>query len=244
MPYIYGRNPVTEALEHGEPVQKIYVQFGSKNERVQKIYTLARQQKISIVTADNRKLRQMVGDATHQGVVALISPVELIPLEKYLENTDVEGDQCLVLIDRIQDPHNLGAIIRSAEVLGAKGIIFSQRDNVPITDTVMKASSGAAFHLPIYQTESLFRAIRQLQDFGFRILGAMLQDDAAPIWETDFSGDCAIIIGGEAKGIQPEAAERCDKLFYIPQSGKTQSLNASVAAGIVLAEVARQRNSG
>ncbi|MEL6821319.1 MAG: 23S rRNA (guanosine(2251)-2'-O)-methyltransferase RlmB [Calditrichota bacterium] len=244
MPYIYGRNPVTEALEHGEPVQKIYVQFGSKNERVQKIYTLARQQNISIVTADNRKLKQMVGNATHQGVVALISPIELIPLEKYLENTDVEGDQCLVLIDRIQDPHNLGAIIRSAEILGAKGLIISQRDNVPITDTVMKASSGAAFHLPIYQTESLFRAIRQLQDFGFRILGAMLQDEATPIWETNFSGDCAIIIGGEAKGIQPEAAERCDTLFYIPQSGKTQSLNASVAAGIVLAEVARQRNSG
>jgi len=183
----------------------------------------------------------MVGGVTHQGVVALISPVELVPLEKYLENTDIEGPQCLLLADRIQDPHNLGAIIRSAEVLGAQGIVISQRDSVPITDTVMKASSGAVFNLPIYQSDNLSRAVRQLQDHGFRVLGAMLKDEATPLWETNFSGDCAIVIGSEFKGIREGLEKNCDTLFYIPQTGKTQSLNASVAAGIILGEVARQR---
>ena len=134
----------------------------------------------------------------------------------------------------------MGAIIRSAEVLGVHGLVYSDRENVPVNDTVMKASSGAALHLPIYKAGNLSRALASLKELGLWAYGAAVEG-AVPIWESDFRRDCVLLIGNEEKGIRPGLIKHCDGLFYIPQAGKTQSLNASVAAGIALSEVVRQR---
>ena len=134
----------------------------------------------------------------------------------------------------------MGAIIRSAEVLGANGVIFSNRDTVPITDTVVKASAGAALHCPLYLAPNLGRAITALKQQNVWVYGSSLETDFQ-LWDIDFKRHCAIVIGGEEKGIRPSLAKNCDQLFKIPQPGSTQSLNASVAAGVILAESLRQR---
>ena len=244
MPYIYGRHPVMDALKHGDDIQKIYVQHGLQGEKIKRVQRAARQRKVNIVTADPRKLKQMAGNGNHQGIVALISPVKILPFETFLTTFSSEQDcQTLVVLDRIQDPHNMGAIIRSAEIFGAAGLLFSERDNVPVTDTVVKASAGAAMHCPIYKADNLGKAINRLQEAGMWLFGAALNDDAKPIWKIDFNRHCGIIIGNEEKGLRPLLQKKCDDLFYIPQVGKTQSLNASVAAGIALSEMTRQRQS-
>jgi 23S rRNA (guanosine2251-2'-O)-methyltransferase len=244
MPYIYGRNPVLEALLQGQAVQKIYIQYGNRGGKIQQIYRLARQQKVAISNADPQKLRQMAGNAVHQGVVALISPVQIRSFEELPDAlAQLPEPHCLALIDRIQDPHNMGAIIRSAEIFGIQGVIFPSRDNVPITDTVVKASAGAALHCPLYQANNLARAADLLKEKGIWLYGASLEGTAS-LWDLDFKRNCAVFIGGEEKGIRPLLQKKCDVLFRIPQVGATQSLNASVAAGIVLAEMLRQRKSG
>ncbi len=248
MPYIYGRNPVISALEQEDAVQKIYVQHGLQGNKIRHIYRIARAQNISITNADARKLKQLAGNGNHQGIVALIAPVEILPLEALLDlvtwRQNTEGEHnippSIVVLDRLQDPHNMGAIIRSAEIFSVEGVLFSDRENVPVTDTVVKASAGAAMHCPLYKADSLSRAVEQLKENGVWIYGTSLEGSKS-LWEMDFRRPCAIIIGNEEKGLRPLLQKKCDELFYIPQSGKTQSLNASVAAGIVLAEITRQR---
>lgn len=246
MPYIYGRHPVMDALQHGDDIQKIYIQHGLQGEKIGRLQRIARQKKIKVVTADPRKLKQMAANGNHQGIVALISPVKIHHFDTFLttHSQSLESGQphqTLIVLDRIQDPHNMGAIIRSTEIFGAAGLLFSERDNVPVTDTVVKASAGAAMHCPIYKADNLGKAINRLREAGFWIFGAALTENAKPLWQVDFKRHCAIIIGNEEKGLRPLLQKKCDDIFYIPQVGKTQSLNASVAAGIVLAEIARQR---
>lgn len=241
MPYIYGRNPILEALRHQKPIQKIYVQHGQQNDRIRKIFRIAREQRIPVTNADSNKIIRMVGKVAHQGVVALISPIQLASLNALIKKIPhYQSPFTMVIADQIQDPHNMGAIIRSAEIFGATGIITANRDSVPITDTVVKASAGAALHLPVYQTHNLSQAVRALQKQGVWIIGSAL-GAKIPLWKVDFKRNCAIIIGNEEKGMRPALQKNCDTLFYIPQAGKTQSLNASVAAGITLAEIVRQR---
>lgn len=243
MPYIFGRNPVLEALQHGRPVQKIYLQFGQQNDKIRTIYKLAKAQKIAITNVDPRKIKQLAGNNNHQGIVALIAPMEIGSFDALVNNLPaLPRPWNLIILDRIQDPHNMGAIIRSAEILGVQALIYSDRENVPVNDTVMKASSGAALHLPIYKAGNLSQALAILKEQQIWIYGAALEN-AQPLWGTDFVRDCAVIIGNEEKGIRPGLLKHCDGLFYIPQSGKTQSLNASVAAGIALCEIVRQRQT-
>ncbi len=243
MPYIYGINPIVEALEHQRPIQKIYLQHGRQGGRTRQIYTLAKRQRVPVVNIDQRKVKQLVGDVRHQGAIALISPVDIRSLNDLIEAVpDNNQPFALTIVDRIQDPHNMGAIVRSAEVLGQNGILFSLKGGVPITDTVMKASAGAALHLPLYETHNLSQAIDRLRDKGLWIYGAALEGNKM-LYEVDFDRPHAIIIGGEDKGIRSKLREKCDELFLIPQSGKTESLNASVAAGIIMAESSRQRQS-
>lgn len=239
MQYIYGRNPVIEALRHGKEIQKLYLLYDARGEKINTIYRLTKQRRIPLTRADAKKFRSMVGDALHQGVVALVSSIRTLTLDEQLSSLNPHQPGCLLILDRIQDPHNMGAIIRSGEVFGAEGVIFSSRENVPITETVLKASAGAALHLPLCKVDKLSRAVRQLKDDGFWVYGTS-PDAKVNLWEMDFRRKCAIIIGNEEKGIRPSLLKECDDLFKIPQSGKTESLNASVAAGIILAEVQRQ----
>lgn len=241
MSYIYGRNPVLEALEHRKNIQKIFVLYGTRGEKIRRIYKFARQQNIPITNANISKIKQFVGEAPHQGVVALMAEVKVEPFETFLARLpELPSPFCLLILDRIQSPHNFGAIIRSAEVLGCQGIIYSVRDSVPVTDAVVKASAGAALHFPIFKAANLANAIEELKRNRVWVYGASLHGEKL-LWEMDLNRNCAIILGSEEKGIRPLLEKKCDELFRIPQVGKIQSLNVSVSAGIVLSEVVRQR---
>jgi len=241
MPHIFGRNPVVEALQNDQPIEKIYIHHNAHGEKISHIYKLARTGKIPIAKIDSRKIGKIAGDVNHQGVIALISPIQTAPIEDLMENVSKEEKQpCIVLLDRINDPHNMGAIIRSAEVFGASGIIYPTRENVPLTETVIKASAGAAFHIPICKSGNLVTTIQELKRNNFWIYGSAIDADTE-LWKTDFNRNCVIIIGSEEKGIRPLIRKQCDVLFKIPQKGKTESLNASVAAGVILSEILRQR---
>jgi 23S rRNA (guanosine2251-2'-O)-methyltransferase len=245
MPHIVGRNPVVEALQNNQPIEKIYIQYNSHGDKISHIYKLARSGKIPITKIDSRKIKKIVGEVNHQGVIALISPIRTVTLETLLENaTKGTNPSFMAILDRINDPHNMGAIIRSAEVFGASGVIYPAKENVPLTETVIRASAGAAFHIPICKSGNLVATIEQLKESGFWIYGSetVARDE---LWKMDFNRNCAIIIGGEEKGIRPLIRKHCDVSFKIPQIGKTGSLNASVAAGVIFSEVLRQsRASG
>lgn len=231
-----------EALQKGEPVQKIYLHFTDASPLNERIVRLARKRRIAVGKIDKAKFRQILGNVNHQGVAALISPIPVLNLDELLETVRKKTElPSLVLLDSITDPHNMGAIIRSAEVLGADGLIFSLQENVPLTDTVVKTSAGAIFHLPVCQVSNLRRASEQLKESGIWIYGS---DPSAtvPLWTVDFRRPFCVIIGNEEKGMRPLLRKVCDQLFRIPQMGKIQSLNASVATGIVLAESLRQRS--
>ena len=240
MPHIFGRNPVIEALQNNQPLEKIYIQYNSHGDKINHIYKLARSGKIPITKIDSKKIDKIVGNSNHQGVVALISPIRTATITDILEKAGNERkSSCVVILDRINDPHNMGAIIRSAEVFGASGIIYPSRESAPLTETVVKASAGAAFHIPICKTGNVVTAIQQLKENGFWIYGSA-PDAHDVLWETDFKRNCALIIGNEEKGIRTLIRKQCDLLFKIPQTGATDSLNASVASGVILAEIFRQ----
>ncbi|RMF60372.1 MAG: 23S rRNA (guanosine(2251)-2'-O)-methyltransferase RlmB, partial [Calditrichaeota bacterium] len=241
MSYIYGRNPVLEALRSNREVQKIYIAHGAHGSHIREIYKLAKRNRIPISNASHKKIQQMVGDVIHQGVVALISPVEIKSMDNLLHQLpNFPQPLTLVIADRIQDPHNLGAIIRSSKALGASGLVISLRDSTPITDTVIKASAGAALKFPIFKAKNLAQAVDLLKENNVWIYGASLESEVV-LWEMDFKRNCAIVVGSEGKGIRPIIQKKCDQLFHIPLSGQVESLNASVATGIILAEALRQR---
>jgi 23S rRNA (guanosine2251-2'-O)-methyltransferase len=243
MPHIFGRNPVIEALQNKQAIEKIYIQHGAHGDKINHIFKLARSAKIPITKIDNRKINQISSKVNHQGVIALISPVKTLDINQLLQI--VKKDKkfpYIVLLDRINDPHNMGAIIRSAEVFGASGIIYPTRESVPITETVVKASAGAVFHIPICKSDNLVKTIQLLKENDFWIYGSSAEA-TTNLRDTDFNRNCAIIIGSEEKGIRPLIKKNCDILFGIPQIGKTESLNASVAAGITFSEIAHQNQN-
>ncbi len=238
---IYGRNAVLEVLKSGRAVEKVYIQSGASGEVIPSIYRLARKRRTPIVQATRTKLTQLVGSGKHQGVVALISPIDNVSLETLLDTVRAQGEPAtLLVLDRIQDPHNLGAIIRSAEVFGAKGIILPSRDTAPISETVVKASAGAIFYLPICKVTNLVQAVRQLKEAGFWVYASSSHAEKS-IREVSFAAASVIIVGSEGKGIRPLLLKECDEQFRIPQAGHTESLNASVAAGIILYELFFQK---
>jgi 23S rRNA (guanosine2251-2'-O)-methyltransferase len=241
MPVIFGINPVLEALQSQQSIEKIYIQAGRQGAAVPQIYRLAKNQKIPVVRADRKKIDALSNGGKHQGVVALLPSIEYTALENLIEKIFRAGNMPnLLLLDRVQDPHNLGAIIRSAEVLGAQGVVVNVRDSAPITDVVVKASAGAVFHLDICKADNLVNAVRFLRDSGVWIYSSSSHSEKN-IWQTDFNRPVAVIIGSEGAGVRQLLLKESDDTFRIPQVGKTESLNASVAAGVILTEILRQR---
>ena len=242
MPFIYGFKPVLEALEAGQSIDKIYLQSGRRNALIGKVYKLAKAQKIQVVNADQKKMRAIAGNVKHRGIAAFASNINYISLEDLIEKIQKKGEHPnLILLDKIQDPHNFGAIIRSAEVLGAHGILFSLRESVPVTEVVIKASAGAVFNIHMCKIDNMAQAIDYLRNCGLWIYSSSSHADEKELWEMDFLRPQTIIIGSEGKGVRPLLLKKSDEIFRIPQVGKTESLNASVSAGIILAEVLRQR---
>ncbi|GAB4339364.1 MAG: 23S rRNA (guanosine(2251)-2'-O)-methyltransferase RlmB [Calditrichia bacterium] len=241
MAVIHGRNPVAEALQQGAALDKIYLLKGGKGAVLEEIKKMARQQRVPVVEADRRKLNQVAGNVKHQGVVALAPPVPYVGLENLVEKIQNSGGPAaLVLLDKIQDPHNLGAIIRSAEIFGFHGLIFSLQDGVPLTDTAVKASAGAVFHLDLCKVENTSRAVKYLADSGLWVYASSSHAEKK-VSDIDFRQSFVLIIGSEGKGVRPGLLKHCDETFAIPQLGKTESLNASVAAGVIMYEAMSQR---
>lgn len=243
MPLILGINPLLEALSAGKAIEKIYLLSRKEGPAFSRIYHLAKEQHIPVVQADRQKMARLSGGKKHQGAVALLSVVDYLPLESLIEKVQkYAADANFLIVDQMSDPQNFGAVIRSAEILGIDGIIFSIKESVPVTEQVIKASAGAIFHIDLCKVNNLNSALLYLRECGIWIYSSSSQAKKT-LWEMDFTRPQAIIIGSEGHGVRPLLLRNSDEVFSIPQQGKTESLNASVAAGIIMAEIFKQRQT-
>ena len=239
---IIGRNPVLEAIKSGRDIDKLFVKKGKAEGSLVPIIRKARDAGIIISDCDKAKLDELAGGENHQGVVAFVSETEYKTIDDILEFAAQKGEAPMVVIcDRITDPHNLGAIIRTAECAGAHGVIIPKRSGAPVNDVVAKTSAGAVEYMNICRVTNLARTIDELKEKGFWITGAHMDGDI--MYNVDLKGSIGIVVGSEGEGISRLVTEKCDFLASIPMSGRVNSLNASVAAGILLYEAVRQRNT-
>jgi len=238
---IEGRNAVIEALRAGERIDKIYLQKGETDKALGHIASTARAAGIVVVEADRRKLDGMSRTHSHQGVIALAAVREYASVEDLLRAAADRGEPpLLVICDEISDPHNLGAIIRTAECAGAHGVIIPKRRSAGLTAVVGKTSAGAVAHVPVARVANLVSTLKDLQKQGVWVFGSAA-DGTTPLYGADLKGPAAIVIGNEGDGMSRLVAETCDFLVSIPMRGKLNSLNASAAAAILLYEAVRQR---
>ena len=238
---IEGRNAVIEALRAGRAIDKIYIAKGEVDQTLGHIASKARAQGVVVVETDRRKLDAMSKTHAHQGVVALCAVKDYCTVEDLLQLAEEKGEPpFLVMCDEISDPHNLGAIIRTAECVGAHGVIIPKRRSAGLTAVVDKASAGAAEHLPIARVANLSAAIETLKKAGVWVYGAAAEGES-PLWKTDLTGSICVVIGSEGDGISRLVREHCDVLVSIPMKGEISSLNASAAAAVLLYEALRQR---
>ncbi len=243
--YINGRNAVMEAIRSGEGVEKIFLMFGMEGEPIDRIRIEAKRAGIPFSIVDRKRfgdLERSAGLGTRsQGVIALVREIEYEDIEAVVENVYWSGRMPLVAaLDGITDPHNVGAVIRSAECSGIDGLMLGKRDSSAITDVVMKTSAGAARHLPIDRVSNVGDMILRLRKSGLVVVG--LDEDADMLYtDYDFTRPTLIIVGSEGRGLGHRIKQLCDHRLAIPMRGKVGSLNASVAAGVVFFEAQRQR---
>lgn len=239
---IEGRNAVTEALRAGTPIDKIFIARGETDKTLGHIASTARAAGVVVVEADRRKLDYMSATKAHQGVIALAAVREYASVEDILSAARERGEApLLVVCDEISDPHNLGAIIRTAECVGAHGVIIPKRRSAGLTAVVDKASAGALEHMAIARVPNLVAAIETLKKNGLWIYGTAAEG-SNELWKTDLTGPACIVIGSEGSGISRLVREKCDFLVSIPLHGQISSLNASAAAAVLLYEALRQRS--
>ena len=239
---IEGRNAVTEALRAGRSIDKIYIAKGEVDKTLGHIASQARDMGIVVVEADRRKLDAMSVTKAHQGVVALAAVKEYCTVEDILAAAEEKGEApFIILCDEISDPHNLGAILRTAECVGAHGVIIPKRRSAGLTSIVGKTSAGAAEHVMVARVPNLPAAIKDLKEKGLWIYGTAAGAQNG-LWETDYTGPVCIVIGSEGDGMGRLVTENCDFLISIPMRGKVNSLTASAAASIMMYEVLRQRS--
>ena len=237
---IIGRNAVAEALKSGRTIDSLLVARGERGGSIGKIIGQCRDKGIVVKETDVRKLDKICGGSNHQGVAAWAAAHEYSSIEDILRNAEEKGEQPFVIIcDEIEDPHNLGAIIRTADACDAHGIIIPKRRGVSLTYAVGKVSAGAVEYVPVAKVANLPSAIEELKEKGFWVYGA---DMNGTTWDQqDYSGSVALVIGSEGKGISRLVREKCDFIVSLPMKGKINSLNASVAAGILMYEIAKHR---
>ena len=238
---IEGRNAVLEALRAGVVIDKIFIAKGDTDSALRHIASTAREAGAVVVDADRRKLDSMSTTHAHQGVIAQTACAEYATIEDILETARRKGEPPLiVLCDEITDPHNLGAIIRTCEAVGAHGILIPKRRSVGLTAAVAKTSSGAVYHTSVVRVSNFTSAINELKKAGVWVFGASA-DGETQLWESDLTGAAAFVIGSEGAGMRRLVKENCDFCIRIPMFGKISSLNASVSAAILMYEAARQR---
>jgi len=243
---IEGRNAVIEALRSETHIDRIYIVKGDwdkdRNSPLGFIAYKARTMGVAVVDADKRKLDSLSVTGAHQGVIATLPAAEYGSVEDILARAAERGEDPLIIVcDEIADPHNLGAIIRTAEASGAHGVIIPKRRGVGLTATVVKTSAGAAFHLPIARVPNITAALETLKKRGVWVYGADMHGGES-LWNTDLTGPSAVVIGAEGSGMQRIVRQTCDRLINIPMQGKLSSLNASVSAAVIIYEIMRQRS--
>ncbi len=239
---IEGRNAVIEALRAGRAIDKIYIARGDVDKTLGHIASKAREKNIVVVEADRRKLDFMSQTHAHQGVVALAAVREYCTIDDIFKNAQDSGEPPFIIVcDEISDPHNLGAIIRSAECAGAHGVIIPKRRSAGMTAIVDKSSAGALEHMSVARVPNLPAAIEELKKRGVWVYGTAADGDNR-LWETDLTGALALVIGSEGDGMGRLVRESCDFIISLPMHGKVGSLNASNAAAITMYEVLRQRS--
>ncbi|MFM1541941.1 23S rRNA (guanosine(2251)-2'-O)-methyltransferase RlmB [Helcococcus ovis] len=232
--YIFGRNSVIEYLENMDGAEKLYIQNGNQKGAISKIIKLANEKKISIVGINKNELDKMTNFSNHQGVYLQTKDYEYSTLEDIIEyGKKQEKDPLIVLLDEITDPHNLGAIIRTSEAAGATGVIITKHRSAGVNNTVHKTSAGATVHMKVAMVTNLNQTIEILKNNGYWIYGADGHTDTL-YNQVDFSGSVGLVIGNEGKGISKLTKQKCDYLIKIPMYGKTESLNASVSASILI----------
>ena len=238
---IEGRNAVIEALRAGASIDKIFIQQGETDKTLGHIASTARAAGVVVVDADKRKLDFMSRTHAHQGVIALASVREYVSVEDILNIAREKGENPLIVVcDEISDPHNLGAIIRTAECAGAHGVIIPKRRSAGLTSIVGKTSAGAVSYVPVARVPNIPALLEQLQKEGVWVFGTAAEGTTT-LYSADLKGPAAIVIGSEGEGMTRLVREKCDFLVSIPMKGKISSLNASAAAAILLYEAVRQR---
>lgn len=241
---IWGINAVWESLSGaaGGHVSEVLVQAGKAGPRLQQIIEAAREKNIPVRFVEQNRMR-VPRDCRHQGVVARLSAAPLLDLDGLLAGLPVDGSKepaRIIALDSIQDPHNLGSILRTALAAGFTRVIMTRERSVPLTGTVARTSAGAVAHLQICQVGNLAEALATLKNHGLWIYGAVAESQCPSIYTTDFSGPIGLVIGSEGKGIRPLVRRNCDHLVTIPMPGAFNSLNASVAAAVIMFEIARR----
>lgn len=236
-----GRNAVQEAIAAGRAIDKVYIAAGETDRALHRIAALAKEAGAAVVETDRRKLDQLSATGAHQGVIAFVAAHAYATVAEILANAREKGENPLIVIcDELSDPHNLGAIIRTAECAGAHGVIIPKRRSVGLTAVVGKTSAGALEYLPVARVANLVQTIRDLQQAGVWVFGTAAEG-RTPLYEADLKGPAAVVIGNEGSGMSRLVAEACDFKVSIPMKGRISSLNASNAAAILLYEAVRQR---
>lgn len=241
---IAGKHSVTEALRSGRTINKIWIAENAQKHLTQPIIFEAKKLGVVIQQVDKRKLDQMAPGMQHQGVVAQAAPYAYAEVEDILQAAEAKGEAAFILLlDEIEDPHNLGSILRTADCTGVHGVIVPKRRSAQVTATVSKTSAGAAEYVPVARVTNLGQTIEELKERGIWVVGT---DVSAPseMYDTNvFDGPVAVVIGNEGKGMGRLIREKCDVLVKLPMKGQINSLNASVAAGVVMYEVLRRRRT-
>lgn len=238
---IVGRNPVSEALRSGRGIDRIIVTKGEKNGAVVGILAKAKKLNIPIKEADVRKLDFLSGHANHQGIIAYTSVKEYSSIDDIFKLAEERNEKpFIIVLDEIEDPHNLGAIIRTAECTGAHGVIIPKRRSAGLSFAVSKASAGAVEYVPVARVTNISNTIEQLKKRGVWVYGADM--NGTDYTDCGFSGAAAIVIGNEGKGISRLVREKCDEIVSLPMKGKIKSLNASVAAGVLMYAVSSKKD--
>ena len=237
---IAGRNPVMEAIRSGRSIESILVAKGERSGSVVAIIAKAKQKNIPVKDVDSKKLDFLAKGVNHQGIVAQCAVKEYSTLEDIFALAEERGESpFIIVLDKIEDPHNLGAIIRTAECAGAHGVIIPERRSAGLSYTVEKTSAGALEYMPVVRVKNISAVLQKLKAKGIWVYGADM--DGEHYKKVNFDGAVALVIGNEGKGISPLVAKDCDVIVSLPMKGKINSLNASVAAGILMYEIADKR---
>ena len=244
--YLYGINPIREALQGtGREPLELLVVSGEHSDRLDDLISRAKENGLKVNSCERRELERLAGHSRHQGVLLSLTPFKYVTFNDLLQDWQQSSETAFfLLLDGITDPHNFGAILRSAEVAGCRAVIVAKDRSCPVSAVVEKTAAGALSHLAVCQVTNLSRTLEQLKGAGVWCYGLAGDEGAQNLFTTNLQGSLALVIGSEGKGLRPNIRNHCDALLSIPMAGRINSLNASVAAGIALFEVVRQNRSG